>query len=211
MLYHLAQRQDQRKTASALEPCAQLEFQSMVGPCLRMSVQEVNGQGTITREPVGLIEQDVGPRRIASGYCGRLQGSRTASLLCVILCMKPEHMSGGCSLVGVEPAQVATVVAVVPLGDAAATLIYNTPDGTLKDRLLNRADEAGINPATTERPLSFDGDAEAINLTAPPNPLRASVLGRRRSRLLRIYHQLERHRIRCRCRARTSRPATSRL
>ena len=76
---------------------------------------------------------------------------------------------------------------------------------------LNRADEAGINPATTERPLSFDGDAEAINLTAPPNPLRASVLGRRRSRLLRIYHQLERHRIRCRCRARTSRPATSRL
>ena len=79
--------------------------------------------------------------------------------------MKLEHMSGGCSLVGVEPAQAATVVTVVPLGDAAATLIYKTPDGTLKDRLLNRADEAGINPATTERPWSFDGDAEAIKLT----------------------------------------------
>ena len=30
VLHHLAQRQDQRKTASALEPCAQLEFQSAV-------------------------------------------------------------------------------------------------------------------------------------------------------------------------------------
>ena len=32
VLPHLAQSQDQRKTASALEPCAQLEFQSTVGP-----------------------------------------------------------------------------------------------------------------------------------------------------------------------------------
>ena len=30
VLPHLAQSQDQRKTASALEPCAQLEFQSTV-------------------------------------------------------------------------------------------------------------------------------------------------------------------------------------
>jgi hypothetical protein len=29
-LQHLAQGQDQRKTAKALEPCAQLEFQSAV-------------------------------------------------------------------------------------------------------------------------------------------------------------------------------------
>src|ERR1035441_10282818 len=79
--------------------------------------------------------------------------------------MKLEHMTSGCSLVGVEPAQVVTVVAVVPLADGAVTLIYKTPDGTLKDRLLNRADEASISPATTERPWSFDGDAEAFKLT----------------------------------------------
>ena len=30
VLYHLAQSQDQRQAASALEPCAQLEFQSPV-------------------------------------------------------------------------------------------------------------------------------------------------------------------------------------
>ena len=34
VLPHLAQSQDQRKTASALEPCAQLEFQSTVDPFL---------------------------------------------------------------------------------------------------------------------------------------------------------------------------------
>ncbi len=35
VLQHLAQSHDQRKTAKALEPCAQLEFQSTVGPLLR--------------------------------------------------------------------------------------------------------------------------------------------------------------------------------
>ena len=33
VLHHLAQSQDQRETARALEPCAQLEFQSMVWAC----------------------------------------------------------------------------------------------------------------------------------------------------------------------------------
>ena len=32
VLHHLAQSQDQRKTASALEPCAQFEFQSAAAP-----------------------------------------------------------------------------------------------------------------------------------------------------------------------------------
>ena len=36
VLHHLAQSQDQRKTASALEPCAQLEFQSTVDPYLTL-------------------------------------------------------------------------------------------------------------------------------------------------------------------------------
>jgi hypothetical protein len=33
VLQHLAQSQDQRKTASALEPCTQLEFQSTADLC----------------------------------------------------------------------------------------------------------------------------------------------------------------------------------
>src|SRR5205823_797495 len=38
-------------------------------------------------------------------------------------------------------------------------------DGTLKDRLLARGDEAGISPAAAERPWAFDGDGAAFQLT----------------------------------------------
>ena len=79
--------------------------------------------------------------------------------------MTLEQITTGSSLVGIEPTQVVTVVAVVPLGEGAVQLVYKTPDGTLKDRLLNRADEASISPATAERPWSFDGDGEAFKLT----------------------------------------------
>jgi superfamily II DNA or RNA helicase len=54
---------------------------------------------------------------------------------------------------------------VVPIADGAVQIIYKTPDGTLKDRLLGRADEDNIAIATQERPWSFDGDGEAFKLT----------------------------------------------
>lgn len=56
---------------------------------------------------------------------------------------------------GLEPSAIGSVVAVVPIGDGAVQVIYKTPDGTLKDRLLNRADEENISIATSERPWSF--------------------------------------------------------
>jgi superfamily II DNA or RNA helicase len=71
----------------------------------------------------------------------------------------------GQSLIGLEPGLVATVVAVVPIAADAVQLIYKTPDGSLRDRLLNPADEAGIGLATTERPWAFDGDPAAFQLT----------------------------------------------
>jgi superfamily II DNA or RNA helicase len=71
----------------------------------------------------------------------------------------------GLSLVGLEPDLVATVVAVVPIAASAVQIIYKTPDGTLKDRLLNTADEGTISLATTERPWAFDGDGAAFQLT----------------------------------------------
>ena len=56
-------------------------------------------------------------------------------------------------------------LAVVPIADGAVRVIYQTPDGTLKERLLGRADEEAIAVATTERPWSFVGDGEAFKLT----------------------------------------------
>ena len=74
-----------------------------------------------------------------------------------------DSLAPGASLVGIEPTWVVTVVAVVPIGDAFR-VIYTTPEGTLKDRLLSRADEASISLATTERPWAFDGNGEDFKL-----------------------------------------------
>ena len=75
-----------------------------------------------------------------------------------------EDITPGLALTGLEPAAIGSVVAVVPIGDGAVQVIYKTPDGMLKDRLLNRADEESISIATSERPWSFDGDGEAFKL-----------------------------------------------
>ncbi|NLR71711.1 DUF3883 domain-containing protein [Novosphingobium sp. ERN07] len=79
--------------------------------------------------------------------------------------MKIEELAQGQSLSGVEPSDVVTVVAIVPLGEGSVQLIYRTPDGSMKERMLGRVDEELIQLATTERPFSFDGDGDAFKLT----------------------------------------------
>jgi len=79
--------------------------------------------------------------------------------------MRLEDLAAGNSLTGLEPTAVATIVAVVPIAEGAVQVIYKTPDGTLRDRLLGRADEGSIAIATLERPWAFDGDGEDFKLT----------------------------------------------
>ncbi|HWY62878.1 MAG TPA: helicase-related protein [Rhizomicrobium sp.] len=78
--------------------------------------------------------------------------------------MQLENLKPGISLVGIEPTLIATVVAVVPIGEGAVQLLYKTPEGTIKDRLLGRADEANISLATVERPWAFDGNGDDFKL-----------------------------------------------
>jgi superfamily II DNA or RNA helicase len=78
--------------------------------------------------------------------------------------MKLQDIKAGLSLSGVEPTQIVTVVATVPQGDGAVQLIYRTPDGGMKERLLLSADEPTISVAIVERPFSFDGDGAAFQL-----------------------------------------------
>ena len=78
--------------------------------------------------------------------------------------MKLEDITPGLDLAGVELTEIATVVAMVRLGDGAVQLIYRTTNGAIKERLINRADEATISVATIERPFSFDGDGAAFQL-----------------------------------------------
>jgi superfamily II DNA or RNA helicase len=78
--------------------------------------------------------------------------------------VKLEALKAGISLVGIEPSLIATVVAVVPIGDGAVQLLYKTPEGTIKERLLGHADEASISVATLERPWAFDGNGDDFKL-----------------------------------------------
>ena len=79
--------------------------------------------------------------------------------------IKVEDLKPGLLLVGLEPTSVATIAAVVPLGQGAVTVNHRTTDGTTKERLLGRTDEASLSVATVERPWSFDGDGSAFQLT----------------------------------------------
>ena len=58
--------------------------------------------------------------------------------------MKLNQIATGQALAGVEVNEIVTVVAAVPHGDAAVQLIYRTPDGAMKERLLGRADEQEV-------------------------------------------------------------------
>ncbi len=78
--------------------------------------------------------------------------------------MKLEDLEAGISLAGIEPTLVATLIAVVTIGDGAVQVIYKIPNGTIKDRLLGRADESSISIATAERPWAFDGNGEDFKL-----------------------------------------------
>ncbi len=79
--------------------------------------------------------------------------------------MQLQSINPGMALAGIEPSVLVTVIAVVPIAEGALQVIYKTPDGTLKDRLLGRIDEPNISVATVERPWSFDGDGEVFKLT----------------------------------------------
>jgi len=78
--------------------------------------------------------------------------------------MKLDDIKAGQSLSGIEASQVVSVVATVPHGEGALQLIYRTPEGAIKERLLSRDDEASVEIATAERPFAFDGDGAAFQL-----------------------------------------------
>lgn len=78
--------------------------------------------------------------------------------------MRLEELKTGSAITGLEPTTIATVLTVLPLGEDTVSVIYKTPEGTLKERLLGRGDEASIAIATVQRPWSFDGDGDAFQL-----------------------------------------------
>lgn len=78
--------------------------------------------------------------------------------------MRLEDLRPGLSIVGLEPTDIVSLIAVVPIGEGTVQVVYKTASGGLKERLLCRIDEEQIDIATQGRPWSFDGDGEAFKL-----------------------------------------------
>lgn len=78
--------------------------------------------------------------------------------------LRLEDLKPELAITGLEPSVIVTVVALVPFSEDSIQVIYKTPDGTIKDRLLGRTDEANIGVAVSQRPWSFEGDGDAFKL-----------------------------------------------
>lgn len=66
--------------------------------------------------------------------------------------MKLSSIQAGISLVGVEPTQIVSVIAGAKISDAALTLVYRLPDGSIKERLHADADCESISEAVAANP-----------------------------------------------------------
>ena len=80
--------------------------------------------------------------------------------------MKIEAIVRGQRLVGVDPAGPVEVVAVIPGGLDAITLVYRSSAGVIAERMLLSEDEPSLAEATITRPWSFIAEGEAFQLAA---------------------------------------------
>ena len=78
--------------------------------------------------------------------------------------LKLEDIRSGTQLSGVEPGQVARVVAAERTGDDAVTVIYKLPDGALRERMLFRGDEPSLSIAHAGRAWAFDAPGDDFKL-----------------------------------------------
>ena len=80
--------------------------------------------------------------------------------------LKLEEIQKNAAISGLEPGQVVRIVTTELVGDNALTVYYRTADGTLRERMLFRTDEANLSLAETGRPWAFDAPGEEFKLAA---------------------------------------------
>ena len=80
--------------------------------------------------------------------------------------LKLEQIQKNAAISGLEPGQVVRIVTTEPVGDNALTVYYKTADGTLRERMLFRTDEANLSLAEVGRPWAFDAPGDAFKLAA---------------------------------------------
>ena len=74
--------------------------------------------------------------------------------------LKLEQIQKSAAISGLEPGQVVRIVTTEPVGDNALTVYYKTADGTLRERMLFRTDEANLSLAESGRPWAFDAPGD---------------------------------------------------
>jgi SNF2 family DNA or RNA helicase len=84
--------------------------------------------------------------------------------------LKLEQIQKNAALSGLEPGQVVRIVTTEPIGlsdnYSALTVYYKLADGTLRERMLFRTDEANLSLAESGRPWAFDAPGDAFKLAA---------------------------------------------
>jgi len=82
--------------------------------------------------------------------------------------LKLEQIHKNAAISGLEPGQVVRIVTTEPVGDNALTVYYKTADGSLRERMLFRTDEAKLSLAEDGRPWAFDAPGEDFKLAVEP-------------------------------------------
>ncbi|MDA8417183.1 MAG: helicase-related protein [Betaproteobacteria bacterium] len=78
--------------------------------------------------------------------------------------LKLEQIQKNAAIAGLEPGQVVRIVTTEPVGPDALTVYYKTADGTLRERMLFRADEMHLSLAEAGRPWAFDAPGEDFKM-----------------------------------------------
>ena len=90
--------------------------------------------------------------------------------------VKLEHLTAGALVAGIVPGDEVIVVAVSWHGQEAVTLTYQETSGQVSQRLLFRADEAGLELGGAKRRWTVDGDGAAFRLAAEARRIRLAYL-----------------------------------
>lgn len=78
--------------------------------------------------------------------------------------LKLEDIKKDAVVSGLEANEVVRIVTTEPVGDNALTVYYKTADGSLRDRMIFRSDEASLSLAEAGRPWAFDAPGDAFKL-----------------------------------------------
>jgi len=78
--------------------------------------------------------------------------------------LKLEQIQKSAAISGLEPGQVVRIVTTEQVGDNTLTVYYKTADGSLRERMLFRSDEANLSLAEAGRPWAFDAPGEDFKL-----------------------------------------------